>query len=171
MAEDEKNTSVIQKLYLRGFKSFQRQTAIPFFPGLTAIVGSNGSGKSNIMDAMRFVMGRRSSQLRAEKMSQLIFNGGEDRSPSDAAVVRLHLDNSDGRFDPALEEDSDEVVIGRKVKRNGYSTYRFQNNNCKRSKIDEVLGLAGVSESGHHFIRSEERRVGKECRSRWSPYH
>ena len=156
MAEDEKNTSVIQKLYLRGFKSFQRQTAIPFFPGLTAIVGSNGSGKSNIMDAMRFVMGRRSSQLRAEKMSQLIFNGGEDGTPSDAAVVRLHLDNSDGRFDPALEEDSDEVVIGRKVKRNGYSTYRFQNNNCKRSKIDEVLGLAGVSESGHHFIRQGE---------------
>ncbi len=149
----EENNSMIQKLYLKGFKSFQRQTAIPFFPGLTAIVGSNGSGKSNIMDAMRFVMGTRSSQLRAEKLPQLIFNGGEDRKPAEEAVVKLYLDNSDGTFDELLEEDSDTVVIGRKIKRNGYSTYRFQGNNCKRSKIDKVLEVAGVSDSGYHFVR------------------
>ncbi len=149
----EKNNALIQKVYMKGFKTFQRQTAIPFFPGLTAIVGSNGSGKSNIMDAMRFVMGRRSSKLRAEKLTQLIFNGGESRKPAEEAVVKLYLDNSNGIFDELLEEDSDTVVIGRKIKNNGYSTYRFQGKNCKRSKINRVLEKAGVSDSGHHFVR------------------
>lgn len=157
MENDKENSKgVIKKIYMKGFKTFQRQTAIPFYPGLTAIVGSNGSGKSNVMDAVRFVMGRRSSQLRAEKLDQLIFKGNDKKSPSKEALVRLYLDNSDGRFNPALEENSKEVVIGRKINRNGYSTYRFQGNNCKRSKIDEVLDLAGVGKSNKHFVRQGE---------------
>ncbi len=152
--DDRPGDTCINKLYLKGFKSFQRQTAIPFYPGMTAIVGTNGSGKSNIMDAMRFVMGKRSSQLRAEKLEQLIFNGGESRKPAEEAVVRLHLDNENGVFDEFVEEGNpDEVVVGRKITRNGYSTYRFQGSNCKRSKIDQVLDAAGVDDSGHHFVR------------------
>ncbi len=152
--EDQATTS-ITKLYMKGFKSFQRQTAIPFYDGMTAIVGSNGSGKSNIIDAMSFVMGKRSSKLRAEKMEQLIFNGGESRKPSEEAIVRLHLDNTSGVFDAFIEddEDKDEIVIGRKVTRSGYSTYRFNGTNCKRSKIDDVLETAEIDSAGYHFVR------------------
>ncbi|MDY6776565.1 MAG: chromosome segregation SMC family protein [Candidatus Nanohaloarchaea archaeon] len=145
----------INKLTMEGFKSFQRKTAVPFYDGLTAIVGTNGSGKSNIQEAIQFVMGRRSSKLRAEKMEQLIFNGGEDRKPSEKAEVTLYLENEGGKFDELLEEGegSDEIKIGRRIKRNGYSTYTFQGNNCKRKKIDRILDAAGIDREGYHIIQ------------------
>ncbi|MCJ7450474.1 MAG: chromosome segregation protein SMC [Candidatus Nanohaloarchaeota archaeon QJJ-9] len=143
----------ITKLTMKGFKSFQQKTAIPFYKGLTAIVGSNGSGKSNILDAISFVMGKRSSHLRAEKLEQLIFNGGDSRKPSDKAEVTLYLDNSSGIFDEFLDSHEDEVKIGRKVKRNGYATYRFQGTNCKRKKIDAILDKADINPDGYHFVR------------------
>ncbi len=143
----------ISKLTMKGFKSFQRKTAVPFYDGMTAIVGTNGSGKSNIQEAIQFVMGRRSSHLRAEKMEQLIFNGGEDGTPAEEAEVTLHLDNSDGRFDEVVAEDADTVTIGRRIRRNGYSTYTFQGSNCKRTKIDEVMDVAGIDRGGYHIVR------------------
>lgn len=146
----------INKITMHGFKSFQRKTAVPMYEGLTAIVGTNGSGKSNIQEAIQFVLGQRSSNLRADKMEQLIFNGGENRKPAEKAEVTLYFDNSDGRFDEVLDEEDkgvDEVAIGRKVKRNGYSTYRFMGNNCKRSKIDEVMNVANLHDDGYHIVR------------------
>lgn len=143
----------IIKITMDGFKSFRDKTAIPFYGGLTAIVGTNGSGKSNIQEAVQFVMGKRSSKLRAERMEQLIFNGGEDGEPSEEAEVVLYLDNSDGRFDELLEEEADEIKIGRRIKRNGYSTYTFMGNNCKRSRIDQVLENAGLSRKGYHIVQ------------------
>ncbi len=146
----------INKITMEGFKSFQRKTAVPFYPGLTAIVGTNGSGKSNVQEAVQFVMGRRSSNLRADKMEQLIFNGGENGTPAEAAEVTLYLDNADGTFDELLEDDAedvDEIKIGRKIKRNGYSTYRFMGTNCKRRKIDKVLDLANLDGDGYHVVR------------------
>jgi len=146
--------TAVNKIYMKGFKSFQRQTAVPFYPGLTAIVGQNGSGKSNIIDALSFVLGERSSNLRAEKLEQLIYNGGEDGTPSDEAIVRLTLDNASGVFDEFLEDGhEDEITIGRKINRNGYSTYRFQGSNCKRSLIDDLLGTADIDPDGYHFVR------------------
>jgi chromosome segregation protein len=147
------DATCINKMYLKGFKSFQRQTAIPFYRGLTAIVGRNGSGKSNIIDGLSFVLGERSSQLRAKKLEQLIFNGGDSRKPADEAVVKLTLDNSDGAFDEFLDEDQDEIEIGRKITRNGYSTYRFEGSNCKWSQIEDVLEKAGIDPRGYHFVR------------------
>ncbi|MCJ7429558.1 MAG: AAA family ATPase, partial [Candidatus Nanohaloarchaeota archaeon QJJ-5] len=158
-AEDApETTTYITKLSMKGFKSFQRRTAIPFYEGLTAIVGRNGSGKSNIIDALSFVMGQRSSNLRAEKLEQLIFNGGDERKPADEAIVTLHLDNEAGTFDEFLEDDddTDEITIGRKITRNGYSTYRFNETNCKRSKIDQILDTAGINPDGFHFVRQGE---------------
>lgn len=146
----------INKITMEGFKSFQRKTAVPFYPGLTAIVGTNGSGKSNIQEAIQFVMGRRSSNLRAEKMEQLIFNGGETGSPAESAEVTLYLDNPEGKFDEVLDEEykgADEIKLGRKIKRNGYSTYRFMDTNCKRKKIDKVLDLANLDGDGYHVVR------------------
>lgn len=145
----------INKVTSKGFKSFQRKTAIPFFEGLTAIVGENGSGKSNVLDALSFVFGRRSSKLRAEKMTQLIFNGGEDGTPADFALVTVHLDNSSGLFDEFLEdeEEAEEITVGRKITQAGSSMYKFQGSNCKKSMIDEIARKANIDPDGYHFVR------------------
>ncbi|MFB6241504.1 MAG: AAA family ATPase [Candidatus Nanosalina sp.] len=153
---DEADTK-INKVSCKGFKSFQRKTSIPFYEGLTAIVGENGNGKSNILDALSFVFGRRSSRLRAEKLEQLIFNGGEDRKPADHAHCTVYLDNSDGLFDEFLEEkdeeETDEITIGRKVTRAGSSMYKFMGTNCKRSFIERVASKANIDPEGYHFVR------------------
>ncbi len=155
-SREAKGKTKINKVSCKGFKSFQRKTAVPFYEGLTAIVGENGSGKSNILDAMSFVFGRRSSKLRAEKMEQLIFNGGDSRSEADFAHVTVHLDNSSGIFDEFLEDDVDEaeeVTVGRKITRAGSSMYKFQGTNCKRELIDQLAEKAGIDPEGYHFVR------------------
>jgi len=110
---------------------------------------------SNILDAISFVFGRRSSKIRAEKMTQLIFNGGENRKPADYAEVTIYLDNSDGVFDELLEEDeeAEEITVGRKITRAGSSMYRFQGTGCKKSKIEEVKRKANIDPDGYHFVR------------------
>lgn len=143
----------INRIEISGFKSFQRKTVIPFFAGLTAIVGENGSGKSNLFDAICFVMGRRSSSLRAERLEQLIFNGGERHSPSSMAEVTLYLDNSDGVFAPFFPEDDQlrEISLGRRVAK-GYASYRFMDKNCPRELIDRILEKAKIDPDGHQLI-------------------
>ncbi len=145
----------IKKVACKGFKSFQRKTSVPFYEGLTAIVGENGSGKSNIVDALSFVFGKRSSSLRAEKLTQLIFNGGDNRKEADFAKVTVTLDNSSGIFDEFLEEDeeAEEIKVGRKVTQAGSSMYKFQGSNVKASKIDEIARKANIDPDGYHFVR------------------
>ncbi|MFB6181118.1 MAG: AAA family ATPase [Candidatus Nanohalobium sp.] len=101
----------INKVTCKGFKSFQQKTAVPFYEGLTAIVGDNGNGKSNVLDGISFVFGRRSSKIRAEKMTQLIFNGGDSRKPADYAKVTVTLDNTSGIFDEFLENEGEMIGI------------------------------------------------------------
>ncbi len=157
--EDQEITgsTKINKVSCKGFKSFQRRTSIPFYEGLTAIVGENGNGKSNILDALSFVFGRRSSRLRAEKLEQLIFNGGDSRKAADHAHCTVHLDNTDGLFDEFLEEkdeeESDEITLGRKVTRAGSSMYKFMGTNCKRSFLERVADKANIDPEGYHFVR------------------
>lgn len=142
----------VNKVVLKGFKTFKNKTSVPFYEGLTAIVGENGSGKSNLIEAISFVMGKRSSGLRAERLQQLIFNGGDHRKPADRAQVTLHLDNKDSIFNQFLENGKkDEITIGRKVTR-GYSTYRFMGKNCGREQIDQILEAAQIDPHGQHFI-------------------
>jgi len=143
----------INKVELSGFKSFRKRLAIPFFPGVTAIVGENGSGKSNLFDAIRFVMGRRSSQIRADRMEHLIFNGGEQYPAEDTAEVVLYLENDGGRFDRFLEngEGPAEVAIGRRITRKSAS-YTFMGKNCPRTTIDEVLQAAQIDPDGQQLI-------------------
>lgn len=150
--------SVINSLELQGFKSFKNKTVIPFQKnGLTAIIGENGSGKSNIVDGLTFVMGQRSSKLRANRLSQLIYNGGEEGNPSESARVRVNLDNSDDRFTEAIKDylenghEPNEITIGRKVTRNS-SSYKFMGKNCKRSVIDDILDEANLDPSRHHIV-------------------
>jgi len=147
----------INKVTCKGFKSFQRKVSIPFYRGLTAVVGENGNGKSNILDALSFVFGRRSSRLRAEKLEQLIFNGGDSRKPADYAHVTVYLDNTSGIFDEFLREkeegETDEITIGRKVTRAGSSMYKFMGTNCKRAFIEGIAEKANIDTEGYHFVR------------------
>jgi len=143
----------INKVELTGFKSFRKHLVIPFFEGVTAVVGENGSGKSNLFDAVSFVMGRRSSQLRADRLEHLIFNGGEKYDPADSAEVTLTLDNQDGAFDRFLENGTPtpEVTIGRRITRKS-STYTFMGRSCPRGTLDEVLQAAKIDPDGQQLI-------------------
>ncbi len=151
--EVDPSDTMINKVTCKGFKSFSGQTAIPFYDGLTAVVGSNGSGKSNLINALSFVFGRRSSKLRAERMEQLIFNGGQTGSPADEAKVTVRLDNSSGIFDEFLEESADEVKIARKVTQAGSSIYKLQGTTTKKREIDRLARRANINPDGYHFVR------------------
>jgi len=143
----------INKGVLTGFKSFRKRTAIPFFAGMTAVVGENGSGKSNLFDAISFVMGRRSSQLRSDRLEHLIFNGGGSHAGADGAEVLLHLDNTDGVFNRFFEngDRQPEVVLGRRITPRS-STYTFMGKSCPRATIDYLLEAARIDPGGQQLI-------------------
>lgn len=143
----------ITKVELTGFKSFRKQTVIPFFEGMTAIVGENGSGKSNLFDAVSFVMGRRSSDLRADRFEHLIFNGGDRYSAADSAQVLLYLDNSEGLFDAFLEngQSTPEITVGRRITRKS-STYTFMGKACSRADLEKFLVAAKIDPNGQQLI-------------------
>ncbi|HDL85487.1 MAG TPA: chromosome segregation protein SMC [Candidatus Acetothermia bacterium] len=142
----------INKLVLTGFKSFRNKTTVPFFDGMTAVIGENGAGKSNLFDALSFVMGRRSSQMRAERLEHLIFNGGERLSPADTAEVTLYLDNSDGDFNEFFgDETVPEVTLGRRITHKS-STYTFMGKACSRAMIDRVLEKGRIDPDGQQLI-------------------
>jgi len=143
----------INRVELHGFKSFRKKTVLPFLAGMTAIVGENGSGKSNLFDAVSFVMGRRSSQLRADRLEHLIFNGGERYEPAESAEVTLYLDNQDGVFNSFLEEGAKaaEISLGRRITRKS-TTYTFMGRSCARTTIDELLEAARIDPDGQQLI-------------------
>jgi len=106
----------LTKLELQGFKSFADVTELLFEPGVTAIVGPNGCGKSNVSDAVRWVLGeQRPRALRGAKMEEVIFQGSSARRPVNIAEVSLHFENDDG----ALSVPFREVVITRRLSRSG----------------------------------------------------
>jgi len=143
----------LNRVELTGFKSFRKQLVIPFFEGFTAVVGENGSGKSNLFDAVSFVMGRRSSQMRADRLEQLIFNGGDKYKPADSAEVSLTFDNADGVFNGFFEngDGAPEITIGRRITRKS-STYTLMGKSCPRGTIDEVLEAAKIDPDGQQLI-------------------
>ncbi|MCX6094358.1 MAG: chromosome segregation SMC family protein [Candidatus Bipolaricaulota bacterium] len=143
----------INRVELTGFKSFRKRTELPFFEGMTAIVGENGSGKSNLFDAISFVMGRRSSQLRADRLEHLIFNGGERFDPADSAEVTLFLDNEDGVFNRFIDPGAKvpEIALGRRITRKS-STYTVMGKSCPRTTIDEALEAARIDPDGQQLI-------------------
>ncbi|MFQ5880704.1 MAG: AAA family ATPase, partial [Dehalococcoidia bacterium] len=110
----------LKRLDLQGFKSFAARTAFDFGPGITAIVGPNGCGKSNVADALRWVLGEQSGKLlRARKLEDVIFVGSARRPPAAAAEVSLTLDNGDAW----LPLEFAEVTLSRRAYRSGESTY------------------------------------------------
>lgn len=143
--------SQIKRLKLKGFKSFANPTVINFENGFNTVVGANGSGKSNVFDAMCFVLGRMSSKgLRADKLGNLVFNGGKHSKPAKEAEVSIFLSNTDREL---LDIDLDEIKISRIVKKkSGQSQYYMNNNKVTRTEIVEVLRRASIDPDGYNII-------------------
>jgi len=139
----------IKKLILHGFKSFNRKTVIQFTKGLNIIVGPNGSGKSNIIDAICFVLGKISAkQMRAERLSELIFKGSENKKSAEVASVSIVFDNSNKKF----PYEGEEVIITRKVNRKGHTIYKINGETATREKALEVLSSINLRPDGYNII-------------------
>jgi chromosome segregation protein len=138
----------LSKISMKNFKSF-KHLSLPIPEGFTAIVGPNGSGKSNIVDAICFVLGRSSSKsLRAERFSDLIFNGGKKGKPAKEATVSLYLDNGGGEIPDALSE----IKISRTVDHTGNSVYRLNGKRTSRTEILDLISQAHIRPDGHNII-------------------
>src|SRR3989344_3414426 len=145
--------SYIEKLVMKGFKSFASETEVPFENGMNAIVGVNGAGKSNITDAICFVLGRLSiKSMRAAKAANLIFSGTKAHKPSAEAMVKIVFNNSDRRF----SLDAERVEIQRIVRRNGQGIYRINGETKTRNEVLELLAQAGIDPYGFNIVLQGE---------------
>ncbi len=139
----------LSKLELQGFKSFADATTLTFDPGVTTIVGPNGCGKSNIVDAIRWVIGeQRPTVLRSEKMENLIFNGTTDRRPLGMAEVELTIENTDG----VLPTEYSEITIGRRLFRDGTSEYLMNGTTCRLKDITDLFMDTGMAADAYSVI-------------------
>ena len=135
----------LQAIKLAGFKSFVDPTTVPFPNNLCAVVGPNGCGKSNIIDAVRWVMGEGSAKnLRGESMTDVIFNGASGRKPVGQASIELVFDNAAGRLTGEYAAYA-EISIKRQVSRDGQSSYFLNSVKCRRKDITDIfLGVPGL---------------------------
>ena len=142
----------LSKIKLSGFKSFVDSTTISFPGNLMAIVGPNGCGKSNIIDAVRWVLGESSAKtLRGDSMADVIFNGTSVRKPVGRASVELMFNNSDGSLGGPYAGYS-EVAVRRVVSRDGTSKYFLNNSRCRRKDITHMLLGTGLGSHGYSII-------------------
>ncbi|MBR6773058.1 MAG: AAA family ATPase, partial [Clostridia bacterium] len=139
-----------KRIEVYGFKSFADKYEIPFGSGITGIVGPNGCGKSNVADAIRWVLGEQSAKLlRGSSMQDVIFNGTEKRKSMSYCEVALVFDNREKLF-PSL--DYSEVVISRKLYRSGESEYALNRTQCRLKDIVELLRDGGMGREGYSII-------------------
>ena len=155
-----------KKLELYGFKSFAEKTKITFEPGVTAIVGPNGCGKSNIADSIKWVLGeQRPTALRGNSMEDVIFNGTNDREPINIAEVYLTLSNENR----TLPIEYDEITIGRRIYRSGESEYLLNKQKVRLKDIQDLFHGTGIGTASYSLIeqgkidlilssKSEDRR-------------
>ncbi len=137
---------------LSGFKSFVEPTTVRFPSNLMGIVGPNGCGKSNIIDAVRWVMGESSArQLRGESMSDVIFSGSSARKPVTTATVELIFDNSAGRAGGEYASYS-EISVRRQVSRDGQSAYFLNGTRCRRKDITDLFLGTGLGPRSYAII-------------------
>ncbi len=142
----------LKSIKLSGFKSFVDPTTVPFPSNMTAVVGPNGCGKSNIIDAVRWVMGESSAKyLRGESMSDVIFNGSGARKPVGQASIELVFDNSDGSA-PGEFVRFNEISVRRRVSREGQSEYFLNGSKCRRRDITDLFLGTGLGPRSYAII-------------------
>ena len=140
------------RIKLSGFKSFVDPTAIAFPSNLTGVVGPNGCGKSNVIDAVRWVMGELSAKhLRGDSMADVIFNGSNARKPVGTASVELVFDNADGKISGPYAAYS-EVSLRRQVARDGSSNYFINGARCRRKDITQLFLGTGLGSRSYAII-------------------
>jgi len=149
----------IKSLHVHGFKSFVDRTVFSFEDGVTAVVGPNGCGKSNVVDAVRWVMGEQSPRrLRGKGMEDVIFAGSETRPPIGMAEVTLTFDNTDGRA-PASFSVYSEIQITRRLYRSGESEYLINKAACRLREVHDFFRDTGFGVRGYTVV--EQGRVAE----------
>jgi chromosome segregation protein len=142
----------LTSIRLVGFKSFVDPVTVPFDGNMTAIVGPNGCGKSNIIDAVRWVMGESSAKtLRGESMADVIFNGSTARKPVGLAAIELRFDNGDGSMGGPYAQYA-EIAVKRQVSRDGQSSYFFNGQKCRRRDIADLFLGTGLGPRSYALI-------------------
>ena len=142
----------LRRIRLAGFKSFVDPTTIEFPGSIVGVVGPNGGGKSNIIDAVRWVMGEVSARsLRGGTMADVVFNGSNSRKPVSQAAVELVFDNLDGRAGGRFAAYS-EIAVRREVGREGQSTYRLNGTRCRRRDVMDVFHGTGLGPRSYAII-------------------
>lgn len=142
----------LKSIKLAGFKSFVDATTVPFSGNLSAVVGPNGCGKSNIIDAVRWVMGESSAKhLRGESMADVIFNGSTGRKPVSQASIELVFDNTEGRMGGEYAQYA-EIAVKRQVTREGQSHYFLNGTRCRRKDITQLFLGTGLGPRSYAII-------------------
>ncbi|MBN1507901.1 MAG: chromosome segregation protein SMC [Sedimentisphaerales bacterium] len=150
----------LEKIVLDGFKSFADRTEFSFDAAITGIVGPNGCGKSNIVDAVKWVLGEQKlKSLRSDQMADVIFGGSGSRKPLGSAEVTLVLSNPQGSASGRLPIDTEHVQISRRIYRSGESEYRINNKVCRLKDIRELFMDTGVATRAYSII--EQGQVEK----------
>ncbi len=147
----------LTRLEIKGFKSFPDKTILEFKPGITGIVGPNGCGKSNILEAIRWVMGeQRPRSLRGARMGDVIFNGSETRRPVGMAEVTMTM-SVDAQLSPQPLKDYDEIMLARRLFRDGESQYEINKVPCRLSDIVDLFLDTGLIQNSYAIL--EQGRV------------
>jgi chromosome segregation protein len=154
----------IKRLEISGFKSFADKVVLDFQQGVTGVVGPNGCGKSNIVDAIRWCMGEQSAKnLRGKAMEDVIFLGSENRKPLGMAEVSLVFSTEDGRS-PAKYLEFNEIQLTRRLYRDGESEYLINKTPCRLLDISELFMDTGVGTKAYSII--EQGKIGQILHSR-----
>ena len=142
----------LKRLEMVGFKSFAQRTVVEMNPGITAVVGPNGCGKSNIVDALRWAMGEQSARhLRGHQMEDVVFSGSESLPPTGMAEVSIVFDNEDGRG-PAEYGNFSEIMVTRRLFRSGESEYAINKVNCRLKDVVELFLGTGVGSKAYSIV-------------------
>lgn len=139
----------LKRLELKGFKSFAKETVLHFNEDITGVVGPNGAGKSNIVDAIRWVLGeQKTTELRLDRMADVIFNGTKDRRASSVAKVAVTFDNDKG----LINSEYAELTVSRLLYRSGESEYRINDVPCRLKDIRSILMDTGIGSNSYAII-------------------